>query len=78
MIIKIAFLCVVFFVMDRFLLWIEAKGWLFYRKRKSPGGFLGNALLELNTIFQPSSSNVIEVKQKAGKIKPQESGSSNV
>lgn len=61
--------CLLVFFLDRFLLWIEKKGWLYYRKRKSPGGFSGNALLEVNSIFQPSSHNVIYVKQKSEFVK---------
>lgn len=66
MLIKIILFFLLIYIMDCFLLWLERKGWLFYRKRKSPGGFVGNALLELNSVFQPSSHNVIEVKKKAG------------
>lgn len=77
MMIKILLCCVLLFSVDRFLFWLEQKGWLFYRRRKSPGGFVGNALLELNTIFQPSTRNVIEVKQKAGDIKQCESDSAS-
>lgn len=75
MLTKIVLLCVIVFSVDRLLLWIEKKGWLFYRKNKSPGGFVGNALLELNSIFQASSRNVIEVKQKARYIKQSRSNS---
>lgn len=73
--IKISFFCLIIFILDRFLLWLEKKGWLFYRKRKSPGAFMGNALLELNSIFQASSRNVIEVRQKVGSTKSHEADS---
>ncbi len=76
--VKIVLICAVIFSLDRFLLWLESKGWLFYRKRKSSGGFVGNALLELNSIFQPSSRNVIEVKQNVAKNKRSEADSRNV
>lgn len=78
MLIKILLSCAILFLIDRFLLWIEKKGWLFYRKRKSSGGFIGNALLELNSVFQPSSRHVIEVKQKAGNIKRCEADSEEI
>jgi hypothetical protein len=51
------------FLIDRICLWLEAKGWLYYRHHKSQGGFIGSALLELNSFLQPSVRYTIEMKQ---------------
>ena len=50
-------------LLDKFGLWLESKGWLYYRKRKSNSSILGNSLQELNAIFMPSNRHVIEAKQ---------------
>ena len=51
------------FLLDRLGLWLEHKGWLYYRRRKPESGILGNTLQELNTLLVPSSRHVIEAKQ---------------
>jgi hypothetical protein len=58
--------CLGLYILDRCCLWLEEKGYLYYRKRKpQTGGFIGNTLLELQTIFNPSTQNVIEMKQNS-------------
>ena len=54
------------FLIDRFGLWMEGKGWLYYRHKKPSGG-IGNALQEFNALLNPSARQVIEVKQKVSK-----------
>jgi hypothetical protein len=61
--------CAVFvgiFIIDRVGLWLESKGWIYWRKRKSSGG-VGNAFQELNAFFHPSARHTIELKQKYSK-----------
>jgi len=41
--------CMVIYFIDRACLWLESKGWLYYRKNKPHGGVVGNALLELHS-----------------------------
>jgi len=41
----------------------------YYRRKKPHGGVIGNALLELQTLLNPSTRNIIEVKQNEVKIK---------
>lgn len=66
---KIGMIVVVaLFLMDRLGLWMERKGWLYYRyKKPSGGGGLGNVLQEFNTILNPSVRHIQEVKQKDSK-----------
>ncbi len=52
-----------FVLLDKLGLWLESKGWLYYRKRKSNSSILGSSLQELNAIFMPSNRHVIEAKQ---------------
>lgn len=69
---KIVLVCFFIFALDRLGLWLESKGWLYYRKRKAQGGFVGNALLELNSVFQPSARHVLELKQNTVQYKRNE------
>ncbi|MBP9777664.1 MAG: hypothetical protein KBD25_00615 [Rickettsiaceae bacterium] len=49
--------------MDKLCLWLERKGQLYYRHKKAPGGAVGNAFMDLNSILQPTVQHIIEVKQ---------------
>lgn len=51
------------FLFDQLGVWLERKGWLYYRKRKPQYGMTGNTLQELNAILAPSNRHVIEVKK---------------
>lgn len=52
------------FILDRIGLWMEKRGWLYYRHKKASGGGLGNALQEFNAFLNPSARHIIEVKKK--------------
>jgi hypothetical protein len=54
------------FALDRLLLWMEAKGWIYWRKvkRKSSGGGTGAGLLGMNAIFDPGSHHTAEAQQE--------------
>lgn len=52
------------YFLDKFCLLLEKKGLLYYRKHKpKSGGLAGSVLLEMQNIFNPSTQNVIEIKQ---------------
>ena len=51
------------FGLDRLGLWMESRGWIYYRKKKPQPGGLGNALLELHTLLQPSREHIVEIKK---------------
>lgn len=55
------------FALHHICLWLEARGWIYYRQKSPSGGGLGNALQELDAILNPSARQVIEVKQKDSK-----------
>ena len=57
------------YLLDRLCLWAEAKGWVFYRKKKPSGNALGASALELQGIFESGKTiHVIEAKtSKQGK-----------
>ena len=50
------------FLLDRLGLYLESRGWIYYRKKKPSGTDLGNAFLELQSILEPGKRNVVEVR----------------
>lgn len=57
-------ICITIYLLDKLCLFLEERGLLYYRKRKpNSEGLVGNALLELQKIFNPSTQNIIEIKQ---------------
>lgn len=60
------------YLLDKLGLWLERKGWLYYRNEKPQGGVCGSVLQELNTHLSPSSRHVIEMKHNQAKYKKSE------
>ena len=48
-------------VIDRLLLAAEAKGWIYWRHRKSSPGTAAGALLELQAMLQPDRRHAAEI-----------------
>jgi hypothetical protein len=51
---------VVAFGGHRLLLWMELKGWIFYRNSGNPSGALGNAFMALHSVFDSESGRAAE------------------
>ena len=54
-------------------LWMEGKGWIYYKRSKPSRTALGNAFLEVQSILEPNKKHIIEVK-KEDKRQNQENG----
>jgi len=54
-------------VLDRLLLSMERRGWIYYRKKKPSGTSLGNAFLEIQSILEPSKKMIVAVKKEEKK-----------
>ena len=48
------------YLADRVLLWMEDRGWIFYRRSRPDPKNLGPAFLEIDALFQPSKGHVLE------------------
>jgi len=48
----------------RIAVWSERRGWIYYRTRRGRSGSLGNAFLEVQGIFEPSTRHVLEERVK--------------
>jgi len=52
--------------LHRLALWAEGRGWVYYRKQQGSSGALGNALLEAQTVLEPSKRHIFEERVKKG------------
>ncbi len=48
--------------LDRLLLWLESRGWLYYRRNKPRRGAATYHLMEIHTTFEPGFQEVMEAK----------------
>ena len=52
------------FSLDQFGLWLERRGWLYYRKIKRKGASCGNPLVEIQAILEPDMPHGWEKPQE--------------
>ncbi|HJV37372.1 MAG TPA: hemerythrin domain-containing protein [Geothrix sp.] len=58
-------------LLDRLGLWMEARGWIYWRRRRAQGSALGATFLELQKIFESGKAeHVIAAQANAGKESP--------
>jgi hypothetical protein len=62
--------------LDRLARWMEDRGWIYYRKSGGNSTRMGNAFLELQSMFEPGRKHVIVARQEARK-KTDDSGESS-
>ncbi len=63
----------VLFALDRFALWMESRGWIYYRRRKPSTSTLGNAFLQVQSLLEPGKSTLLEIRQEE-QVEEDESG----
>ncbi|MDI6697424.1 MAG: hypothetical protein QME85_00610 [Candidatus Saccharicenans sp.] len=74
----LAIIAVAIFGLDRLLLAMESRGWIYYRRKKPGSSALGRACLEVQRLLEPSKKYVIQIKeerkeqQQAGDLPPVE------
>lgn len=51
-------------LLDRLALWMESKGWLYWRKSKGTSTRMGNAFLQLQSMLEPGNRHVIESREE--------------
>jgi hypothetical protein len=53
--------------LDRLLLWMESRGWIYWRRtKKQTGAHLGDAFLEIQAMVQPGMRHVVEERRAEG------------
>jgi len=72
----LALLIIGIWLFDKTCLWLERKGWLYYRFKKPQKGIIGDVLQELNAQIMPSNRHVIVAKKQETQYKKSIPGSS--
>jgi hypothetical protein len=52
-------------VADRLLLAAEARGWIYYRRRRPPTGTLSSGVLTVMSIYQPGHAHIVDGRREA-------------
>lgn len=55
-------IAVAILTLDRLLLWLESRGWLYYRRNKPRGGAAIYHLMEVHSNLEPGIQEVVEIK----------------
>ena len=53
------------FAADRFLLWCETRGWIYYRRTKRRPGLGTSPIVELMTVYHPAQRHILEQRVEA-------------
>ncbi len=56
--------------LHRLALWMEARGWIYYVKKKASPNALGSAALELQQMVKPAAKHVLEARRQRRVEKP--------
>ena len=75
----IAGIGIALFLLNKALLWMESRGWIYYRKKAPTRSSLGSAFLEIQSLLEPSKKAMVEVmkeekKEQANSGEPPDSG----
>lgn len=52
------------FLLHRVALWMEGKGWIYYKHNQASSSALGNAFLEVQTLVDPGKRLVLEARRE--------------
>lgn len=54
---------VALFLVDRLALWMERRGWIYWRRSKASPRALGNAFLQVQSLLEADKQALLEVRQ---------------
>lgn len=46
--------------LDRLALWMERRGWIYWRRRRGRGSGVGNALLDVHALLEPDRRAMVD------------------
>ena len=55
---------VALYALRRLGLWMEERGWIYDKKKHGSSGTLSSAVLEVQTLLEPSKRHVLELKRR--------------
>ena len=50
------------YALHRLALWMESRGWIYYRHKRGSSGSLGSAFLEVQALLEPANRHVLEIR----------------
>jgi hypothetical protein len=56
--------CAALWLIDRLLLMAEARGWIYWRRRKASSSSLGSAMMAAQSFLEPDAHHVVEERQR--------------
>jgi len=59
-------------LLDRLLLALERRGWIYWRRSRGSIGSLGNAMLDVQKILEPSKRHVVEERRRSPDERPED------
>jgi hypothetical protein len=62
------------FLTDRFFLWMEGRGWMYWRKTKASPRSVGAALMEIHACLEPGKRIVVEELKREAEDEDGEAG----
>lgn len=61
---------VALFAFDRLMLWMERRGWIYWRRRHASPGTLGRAMLEMQSMVEPQVGHQLEEEERSDEATP--------
>jgi len=58
----LALIAAALYALHRLCLWMESRGWIYYRKSGGYSTRAGSAMLEIQSLLQPEKKHLIEMK----------------
>jgi hypothetical protein len=55
---------IILYGLHRLATWAEERGWIYYRKKHGSSGTLSTAVLEVQSLLEPSKQYVLEEKER--------------
>jgi hypothetical protein len=52
------------YALHRLFLWMEFKGWIYYKNRKASPGTRASAALEIQSLLEPEKRHVLKIQQE--------------
>ena len=62
------------FLLDRFLLWCESRGWIYWRRRRGSPGTAASAFLEMQAMLEPGKEHVVKETKRVHEERDDEGG----
>jgi hypothetical protein len=56
--------CISIYLLHRLFLWMESRGWIYYKNRRASPATRANAALEVTSLLEPQKRHVLKIQQE--------------